>query len=392
MVLQNVLDFLVPVLWGLLALLLLAYVWIQGRRHGWLQAVRRLFSARLLIPLAVVVAVTIVRAALVFINPTEVGVVISLLAPNGVREQPMRSGLHWIVPLAEEVVRYPIITQSYTMSVRPREGAELGDDAIRARTADGQVVILDITALFRIDPERAVTLHIRWQDRYIHDFIRPGLRAFVRRQAAQFNVDEINSEKRQAFEAALNELNNQYAKGSGIIPEAILVRNITFSPEYATSVEEKMTALQRVTEAAYKAKQVANLANGEAEKIRITAQARADKIVIEAEATATAKVVQARAEAEALNLIAAALQQRDNLLTYRYIDKLAPNIRAMLLPSEAPLILPMPRLEEEGRNEPPAQPTATEEQPRPPLHPQAPALTRPARGPAANVGVARTPA
>ena len=61
-------------------------------------------------------------------------------------------------------------------------------------------------------------------------------------------------------------------------------------------------------------------------------------------------MVKAEAEAEALNLIAGALEQRDNLLTYRYIDKLSPNISAMLLPNNAPLILPMPELGEPGES------------------------------------------
>jgi regulator of protease activity HflC (stomatin/prohibitin superfamily) len=231
------------------------------------------------------------------------------------------------------------------MAGRPNEGDKLGNDAIYARTSDGQLVIIDTTMLFKIDADLAVDLHINWQDRYIRDFIRPGLRAFVRSQASKFTVDEINSHKRKAFEDALNELAKVHCQNTGVQPHVILVRNITFSPEYATSVEEKMTALQRVTEAEYKAKQVANLARGDAEKIKIKARAEADAIRVTAEARANAHLVKAEAEAEALELIARSLEQRDNLLTYRYIDKLSPNIKAMLLPSNAPLILPMPQLE-----------------------------------------------
>ncbi len=177
MILKNVVDIFVPFLWALLALGTLLYFLVVRRTHGWLVAVRRLFSHRILWPLAGVVAVNLASASLVFIDPREVGVVVSLLAPQGVREQPMDPGLHLKVPLFEEVIRYPVIVQSYTMSGRAYEGEELGDDAIRARTADGQLVIIDVTLLFRIRAEMAVNLHINWQDRYIRDFIRPGLRA-----------------------------------------------------------------------------------------------------------------------------------------------------------------------------------------------------------------------
>ena len=372
MVLRNVLDFLVPILWALVLLAGVAYLYIVGRRQGVWTALRRLFSLRLLWPALGLVAITVVSASLVFIDPRNVGVVVSLISEKGIRERPLPSGLHWIVPLAEEVIEYPIVMQSYTMSGRPHEGAELGDDAIRARTSDGQLVIIDITSLFRIDPDLAVDLHIKWQDRYIKDFIRPGLRAFVRSQASKFTVDEINSHKRKAFEDALNELTQGHCEGTGLIPEAVLVRNITFSSEYAISVEEKMTALQRVTEAEYKAKQVANLAKGEADKIKIRAKANADAIRVKAQAEADAHVFKAKAEAEALERIADALQQRDNLLTYRYIDKLSPNINAMLLPNNAPLILPMPQLEQGEEQLPAAQRPATQQQPLQPAPKTAP--------------------
>jgi regulator of protease activity HflC (stomatin/prohibitin superfamily) len=347
MVLRNFLDFIVPISWALIVIGGIAYLLLVRRRYGLPAALRRLFSYRVLVPLLILFVISFISAGMKFIDPREVGVVISLFEDRGVRERPVKSGLHWVWPIFEEVVRYPVVMQSYTMAGRPTEGDKLGDDAIRARTSDGQLVIIDTTMLFQIDADLAVDLHILWQDRYIQDFIRPGLRAFVRSQASKFTVDEINSHKRKAFEDAVNELAKAHCQGTGIQPHVILVRNITFSPEYATSVEEKMTALQRVTEAEYKAKQVANMAKGEAEQIKIRARAEADAIRVTASAEADAHVVKAEAEAKALELIAQSLEQRDNLLTYRYIDKLSPNIKAMLLPSNAPLILPMPELGQE---------------------------------------------
>ena len=345
MVLRNFLDFAVPILWVLIALGVITYVLFVKRRHGVFTALRRLLSTRVLVPLFFVFVISFISAGLKFIDPREVGVVVSLFEDRGVRERPVKSGLHWIWPIFEQAIRYPIIMQSYTMSGRTTEGQKLGDDAIRARTSDGQLVIIDVTTLFQIDADLAVDLHILWQDRYIEDFIRPGLRAFVRSQASKFTVDEINSHKRKAFEDALNELTKSHCQGTGVTPHTILVRNITFSPEYALSVEEKMTALQRVTEAEYQAKQVANLAKGDAEKVKINARAQADAIKVTAKAKADAHLVKAEAEADALKLIGRALDNRENLLTYRYIDKLSPNIKAMLLPSNSPLILPMPELE-----------------------------------------------
>ena len=50
----------------------------------------------------------------------------------------------------------------------------------------------------------------------------------------------------------------------------------------------------------------------------------------QANAAAEARVVKAQAEAKALRLVGEALEGREDLLTFRYIEKLAPNIKAML--------------------------------------------------------------
>ena len=65
-----------------------------------------------------------------------------------------------------------------------------------------------------------------------------------------------------------------------------------------------------------------------------------------AEGKADAIKTEAQAQSEALKLIAEALKEDPQLLTYQYIEKLSPNIRVMLVPSNNPLILPLPDLME----------------------------------------------
>jgi len=90
---------------------------------------------------------TTVSAGLVFIQPTERGVVISALV-DGVRPEPLQPGLKWVVPFLENVITYPITRQTYTMSIAPEEGAIRGDDSVEARTADGQIVKVDASVIF----------------------------------------------------------------------------------------------------------------------------------------------------------------------------------------------------------------------------------------------------
>lgn len=305
------------------------------QKHGYVLALLNLFSARFVLPFLIVVSLNLISAALVFIEPQEVGVVISLFSDKGVRDRPQTSGLHWIIPLAEGVVRYPIYWQTYTMSGKPLEGEEIGNDTIVARTEDGQEVLLDCSVIFRIDAEQAVRMHIDWQERYIEDFVRPVTRGIVRSEVSQFGVDEVNSSERKALEGKLNDLLEEELEDKGLIMDQFVLRNITFSLEYAASVEQKEVAREKATQKQYEADQIRKLAEGKAAEVAILAKAEA-----------TAVVIKAKAEAEALEVVSRVLEQNSDLLTYEYIKKLSPAIRAMLVPNNAPLILPLPTLED----------------------------------------------
>ena len=145
------------------------------------------------------------------------GVVITAVSQGGVRPQPLRGGLKWIIPILEEVQVYPIHWQTYTMSGKPAEGEKAGDDSIRARTKDGQEVRLDSSIIFRLDVNQVVRVHIDWQDRYVEEFIRPLMRGILRSEVSQFTVDEVNSSARKDLEATLDRILKEELLDKGII-------------------------------------------------------------------------------------------------------------------------------------------------------------------------------
>jgi regulator of protease activity HflC (stomatin/prohibitin superfamily) len=128
---------------------------------------------------------------------------------------------------------------------------------------------------------------------------------------------------------------------NGLVLTDFILRNITFSPEYAASVEQKQIAEQQALQAAF----VVEQRKQEAEQARQVAQGQADAVVINAQGAANARLIEADAEAEALRLIADALQNNTDLLTYQYINQLSPGIRVMLVPNDNPFLLPLPSLE-----------------------------------------------
>jgi len=294
----------------------------------------------LLAVLAAALVLSTVSAGLVFIQPDERGVVISALQPSGYRLQPLQPGLRWIIPFFENVVRYPISRQTYTMSIASSEGAVQGDDSITARTADGQEIFVDASVIFSIDPAKVVQVNIDWQNRYIDELVRPLARGVIRDIVSQYKVEEVVTSKRVEMTTQISQGLEQKFGENGLSMIDFILRNITFSPEYAASVEQKQVAEQQAQQAAF----VVLQRKQEAEQARQVAQGQADAVVINAKGAADARVLQAQAEAQALQLIAAALQNNDKLLLYQYISKLAPGIQVMLVPNNNPYLLTLPTL------------------------------------------------
>lgn len=341
---DNLLNVLTVIAWSLFGVFLVVYILRAFQRGGVQEAINALFTGRVIIPLFLALSLTLLSASLVFIEPQKVGVVISLMNRDGYREQPMRSGLHWIVPLAERVIEYPIFWQTYTMSTEPFEGTKTGNDTIAARSSDGQAVFLDSSIIFRIDPNEAIRVHIDFQDRYIDDFVRPIMRGVIRTEVSQFTVDEINSSKRKNLEANLEELLRNEFSLKGFVLDKFLLRNIAFSDQYATAIEQKQVAEQERTQREHEAEQTRKLAAGQRDKARIEAEGEADAIRLTGQAEADVVLLKAEAEAEALKLINQILERNRDLMTFRYIDKLSPGIRVMLVPNDNPFLLPLPDL------------------------------------------------
>jgi regulator of protease activity HflC (stomatin/prohibitin superfamily) len=341
-----------------LVVAILVFVVIRASRQ---QPIKGMTTG-LIVALVFALLLNTVSAGLVFIEPQERGVVISAIQ-KGVRPDALQPGLNWVVPYFENVVTYSISRQTYTMSIAAEEGDIQGDDSVQARTSDGQVVLVDASIIFAIDPTKMVDVHIKWQDQYVNNLVRPQVRGVIRDAVSQFAVEEVYSVKRAELSEQLNQKMSDKLEEEGLLLVDFVLRNITFSDEYAASVEQKQIAEQKAQEAAFvvqqrkqEAEQARQTAQGQADAAVIDAQgkaqsriiaaeAEAEAVVIQAEADAEARLIQAEAEKQALELIAAALATNPDLLNYEYIQRLSPGIQVMLVPNDNPYLLPLPSLD-----------------------------------------------
>lgn len=301
------------------------------------QSAKGITSAALgLIVLAVVL--TVAGAGLVFIEPTHAGVVITILGEGGMRPEPLLPGLHWIVPFVERVELYPTTTQTFTMARTASEGETQGLITVEARTSDGQRIFVDSSVIYRIEPSSVPQIHRTWQRRYQDDLILPQTRGIIRDAVSQYRVEEVVSTKRFEMASQITEQLRQIMAENGLTLVDFVLRDITFTEEYAQSIEQKQIAEQL----ALQAKFVVEQKKQEAEQARQVAQGQADAAVIAAKGAAEAQIIQAEAQAKANELIGKSLQEHPEILQYQYILKLAPGVQTIFIPSGNQFILPLP--------------------------------------------------
>ena len=305
-------------------------------RVGRNQSSRGIGSSALVILVISVILFTL-GSGLVYIESSERGVVRTIRA-GGVRPNALEPGLHWIVPVVEQVEAYSIANQTYTMSAASGEGQIQGDDSIRARTKDGQEIILDASVIYQIDPAKVVPLHIVWQNRYQDGFVRPEARGIIRDAVSQYGVEEVVSSKRAEMVQIISEALGVSLAENNLRLIDFVLRDIHFSEAYAQAVEQKQIAEQQAQQARLTVEQKKQ----EAEQARQVAQGQADAAVIAAQGAAEARLIQAQAEAQANELLAASLENNPELLQYQYILKLSPGVQTIFIPSGNQFILPLP--------------------------------------------------
>jgi regulator of protease activity HflC (stomatin/prohibitin superfamily) len=293
-------------------------------------------------------------AGLVYVESSERGVVRTVRA-GGVRPDALAPGLHWILPVVEQVVTYSISNQTYTMSAVAGEGQVPNDDSIRARTNDGQEVIIDASVIYQADPTKVVPLHIVWQNRYEDGFVRPEARGIIRDAISQYGVEEVVSTKRAEIVQIITDVLAASLAENNLRLVDFVLRDIHFSEAYAQAVEQKQIAEQQAQQAALTVEQ----RKQEAEQARQVAQGQADAAVIAAQGAAEARLIQAQAEAQANELLAASLEDNPELLQYQYILKLSPGVQTIFIPSGNQFILPLPTSPEVPASITPIVPTTT---------------------------------
>lgn len=210
----------------------------------------------------------ILSSCFVQISPGEVGVQTLF---GKVQSGVLTEGLNVINPMVE-VIHFDVKTQNYTMSAVHDEGDQEGDDAIRVLTADGLEVVIDLSVLYHIVPDKAPGI-LRTIGRDIKGVIvRPVTRTKIRDNAVYYDAVALYSSKREEFQQKIFQTIEKEFNDRGLVLENLLIRNIQLPESVKQTIETKINAEQE----AQKMKFVLDKERQEAERKRVEAQGIAD--------------------------------------------------------------------------------------------------------------------
>ena len=214
------------------------------------------------------IAVGIMSACFVQIQPGEVGVQKLF---GKIQAGALTEGLNFVNPLVD-VERFDVKTQNYTMSAVRDEGDKKGDDAIRVLTADGLEVVIDLSVLYHIVPEKTPDI-LRNIGTDIKDkIVRPVSRTKIRDNAVFYDAIALYSTKREEFQIKIFQAIEKEFTERGLVLENLLIRNIQLPESVKQTIESKINAEQD----AQKMKFVLEKERQEAERKRVEAQGISD--------------------------------------------------------------------------------------------------------------------
>lgn len=276
---------------------------------------------------------SVISQGILIVEPTQVAVVVNTI--NGTLEDPARgAGTSVVIPVVQQYYVYPITQQQYTMAGRELEGQVRGNDAVQARTRDGQEISIDITVLYAVNPAKVNTVHTRWLNGYQDNFVRPTVRGIVRETVSGFGAEEIYGLRRGEMETEMQQRLSVRFDEEGLTLTDLLVRDISFSEQFRQAIEQKQIADQEAQRAELQIRQREN----EAAQLRAQAQGERDARIARAEGEAQSIILRAQAEAEALRLVSEQVAANPSLIQYLYVQNLSDNVNIALVPANSPFL------------------------------------------------------
>jgi regulator of protease activity HflC (stomatin/prohibitin superfamily) len=232
----------------------------------------------------------------------------------GTRPGTLYPGVHWIVPLVEEIELYD--TRDGIFTTQAVDDPKKEKTALRVQTREGLMVGLAVALRYRLDPSKLSYIHANLPQPLDQEMIAPAVASALRDIAPGYLVRELFSTKREEVRQAAAARIVAKLGADGIVVKELVLRDIQLPAEYAKGLEGLLLKEQeneRLNIDLELKQKMVRSAELEADALKVrevtAAEARAQVVVLEAKAQADAmqhtlplkekQIQQSRLEAEA---------------------------------------------------------------------------------------------
>src|SRR5436309_5528358 len=236
-----------------------------------------------------VVIIVIMFESVVVVEAGHRGVVLYV---GAVENRVLGEGIHFIIPVAEQVVPLEVRTLKFQADAS-------------AASNDLQEVQTTIALNYHISPSQANIIYQQLGADYADRIIAPTIQESVKASVAKFNAEELIT-KRATAKALIAQTIGNTLSARNIVVETVFITDFAFSQAFANQIESKVVAFQK-----YLTEQNNLLA------IRVIA----NQTVVKAQATARANVAKAGGESQAIKVITVQLKQSPQYLQWLSINR-----------------------------------------------------------------------
>lgn len=267
-------------------------------------------------------------------------------------------GVHFVVPLVEDVVLFDTRDQIFTTGTTEDGKAAAGNVAGKSQLLDvqakeGLTLGLAITVRYRLEPKKLDFIQSNLPRPVEKEIVPPTVASVWRELVPNYTVRDVFSAKREQVRQRAAGMITQKLAADGIVVKEVMLRDIQLPPEYAkgletlllkeqendrmgveTELKQKQVRISELEAEANKVQQIKQAegeaqvhvlqAKGEADAMqytlplkekqiqqsRLEAEARKEATIQNAEAAAQAKVIDSKAETERRKLLAEAEADR----------------------------------------------------------------------------------
>lgn len=219
------------------------------------------------------------------VDPGHVGVYVDRNAGT-VRDEPLGPGYHTYMPVAVDIIEYPIFMQTVVYTKSPHEGSE-NNDEINVTTIESQTIALDVSLSFELDPKKVPKLYQKFRKSITdiaHSYVRQTIRESMQEVVGQMQVIQVLGPQRNVIKDKVT------AKlKAELEPYGFLIRQFTINDvRPPASIVKAIEAKSAMEQAALQAQNEQKKKEYEGQQLVITAEAQARAITAGAEAQAKA--------------------------------------------------------------------------------------------------------